>query len=152
MHPNSEFLFLSLRPEYAELLLEEVKTVELRRIRPRAPIGTRVLLYAASPQRELVGTCRVAAIGEATPDAIWRMHGSQTGIGRPAFRAYFRGSARAVAITVTDVVRFKVPVSLESLRLEWLDFQPPQSFRYIPENEASILLRRNNLALVVSVT
>lgn len=147
MNTNSEFLFLSLRPEYAELLLEEVKTVELRRIRPRAPVGTRVLLYAASPQCELVGTCRVADIGEATPDTIWRLHGSQTGIGHKAFRTYFDGTAKAIAITVTDARRFTVPIPLKSLRVEWFDFQPPQSFRYIPENEALMLLRRNNLAL-----
>ena len=145
MNPSSEFLFLSLRPEYAELLLEQVKTVELRRIRPRAQVGTRVLLYAASPQCELVGTCRVAAIGEATPDTIWRLHGGQTGIGRQAFRTYFHGTAKAIAITVTDAIRFTTPLPLESMRITWLDFQPPQSFRYIPENEALGLLKRNNM-------
>lgn len=140
MDPSDDVLFLSLRPEYAELLLGGQKTVELRRIRPRAPLGTAVLLYASSPQRELVGTCTVAAIGQATPDQIWRLHGSKTGICLTDFRRYFDGTTQAVAITVTNPRRFDQPISLPRLRSKWMDFQPPQSFRYVSFADATLLL------------
>jgi len=140
MDLSDDVLFLSLRPEYAELLVGGQKTVELRRIRPRAPVGTIVLLYASSPQRELVGTCTVAAIGQATPDQIWKLHGSKTGICRTDFRAYFNGTTQAVAITVTNPRRFDRPISLPRLRSKWIDFQPPQSFRYVSNADASQLL------------
>ena len=140
MDPNDDVLFLSLRPEYAELLLGGQKTVELRRIRPRAPIGTVVLLYASSPQRELVVACTVAAIGQATPDQIWKLHGSKTGICRTDFRTYFNGTSQAVAITVTNPRRFDHPISLPRLRSEWINFQPPQSFRYVSYLDALRLL------------
>jgi predicted transcriptional regulator len=140
MDPSDDALFLSLRPEYAELLLEGRKTVELRRIRPRAPVGTVALLYASSPQRELLGVCTVAAIGEATPDQIWKLHGSKTGICRTDFRTYFHGASRAVAITVTNPERFVHPISLARMRSEWINFQPPQSFRYVSHVDALRLL------------
>jgi predicted transcriptional regulator len=145
MDPSENYLFLSLRPEYAKLLLQEVKTVELRRIRPRASAGTRILLYAASPQCELVGHCRVAEIGQAAPDVIWKLHGSKTGIQLKAYRAYFDGSAKAVAITVENVVSLESPIPLSSLRAKWIDFQPPQSFRYIPMEEAEHLIARTTV-------
>lgn len=140
MGPDSRALFLSLRPEYAELLLEGRKTVELRRIRPQAPIGTLVLLYASTPRRALLGTCEVASIREASPTAIWNLHGSKTGIGREAFRCYFRGAARAVAITVSNPQRLDHPIPLTQLRGEWINFQPPQSFRYVGLDGISNLL------------
>ena len=39
-------------------ILAGVKTVELRRTVPKIVIPTRALLYAASPVRALLGTCR----------------------------------------------------------------------------------------------
>ncbi len=152
MDRDSDVLFLSLRPEYAELLLAGEKTVELRRIRPRAPVGTDVLLYASSPQCELVGTCSVGAIGQSTPDDIWKLHGCNTGIGRTAFRAYFRGASQAVAITVKDTRRLDSPISLSRLRAEWVNFQPPQSFRYVSSQDAIRLLAGQGAVLESAVS
>ena len=146
MERSNDMLFLSLRPEYAELLLTGEKTVELRRIRPRAPIGTEVLLYASSPQRELVGMCTVGAIGQADPTEIWKLHGSNTGIGRSAFRSYFRGASRAVAISVRNPTRLDRPIPLAQLRAEWVNFQPPQSFRYVSRQDALLLLNGRDIA------
>jgi predicted transcriptional regulator len=145
MERNNDVLFLSLRPEYAELLLTGEKTVELRRIRPRAPIGAEVFLYASSPQCELVGMCRVEAIGQAPPDDIWKLHGSQTGIARSAFRNYYQGASRAIAITVRNPTRLDSPIPLSQLRSEWVNFQPPQSFRYVSYQDAVALLARHEV-------
>ena len=147
MERSNDVLFLSLRPEYAELLLTGEKTVELRRIRPRAPIGTQILLYASSPQCELVGMCSVEAIGQADPDEIWKLHGSETGIGRSAFRSYFRGASQAVAITVSNPTRLDSPIPLAQLRREWKNFQPPQSFRYVSFQRALMLLAKREMIL-----
>jgi predicted transcriptional regulator len=140
MDPGSNVLFLSLRPEFAGLLLDGQKTVELRRIRPRAPVGTLVFVYASSPQCELLGVCRVAAIGEASPSTIWNLHGTKTGIRRSDFRTYFQGTTKAVAITVTDPLRLECAISLVQLRAAWANFQPPQSFRYLSHIGALRLL------------
>lgn len=134
-------LFLSLKPRYAHSLVDGAKRVELRRIRPRAPVGTIVMVYAASPQRELIGTCVVEAIGDSTPDEIWRLHGPETGL-RPAdFWTYFQGAQRAVAITVRRPHRFAEVIGLDDLRACWPAFQPPQSFRYLPVSEVADMLR-----------
>lgn len=133
-------LFLSLRPLYAEMILSGGKTVELRRIRPRAPTGTLVIVYASSPTCQVLGTCIVEDIGSGTPDEIWQLHGPQTGLHRASFRAYFAGTHLGVAITVSSPRRLPQPVSLEWLRRHIDGFAAPQSFRYLPISYAQALV------------
>ncbi len=133
-------LLLSLRPMYAEMILAGRKSVELRRIRPRAEAGTLVVVYASSPVRHVLGTCRVIDITEAAPTAIWNLHGPQTGIGRATFRDYFHGVDRGVAISVGAPHRLASPVSLDEMRDLSVTLEPPQSFRYIASEVAAALL------------
>lgn len=135
MAASDRALFLSLRPAYAEMILDGGKTVELRRIRPRAAEGSIVVIYAASPVRAVVGLCRVHALVGAHPDEIWNLHGHLAGIDRQQFDEYFAGTETAVAITVKSPSRFRPPLPLAELRLNWVGFQPPQSFRYISRLE-----------------
>ena len=128
-------LFLSLRPAYAGMILNGDKTVELRRIRPRAAMGSIAVIYATSPICAVLGLCRVGEVTDGEPDEIWDLHGHVAGIDRPQFDAYFAGAETAVAITVTGPLRLKRPVPLAELRLSWLGFQPPQSFRYISRHD-----------------
>jgi len=74
-------LFLSLRAEFAELILDGVKKVELRRIRPRAVPGTHALVSATSPVKAVLGGCTVRSVITADPDEVWELHG--VGITRP---------------------------------------------------------------------
>jgi predicted transcriptional regulator len=140
MSDTDRVLFLSLRPRFADLLLSGEKTVELRRIRPRAIPGMLVIVYAASPTRAALGTCVVEDIGSSTPTEIWRLHGARTGLRRAEFRDYFANAKRAIAITVTHPRTFAEAVPLELLRSSWLGFQPPQSFRYVSANDVADLL------------
>lgn len=132
MIDDERALFLSLRPAYADAIMEGRKRVELRRSRPQSAAGKLAVIYAASPRRAALGVCRVDAIAEATPVEIWRQYGSQTGIAEDTYMAYFKGTDRAVAITLGQPRLFAEPVPLHRLRRQWLGFQPPQVFRYVP--------------------
>jgi predicted transcriptional regulator len=140
MAPDESALLVSVRPHYAELLLDGSKTVELRRVRPRAALGTLVLIYASSPARSLVGMGRVAAIHAADQDAVWRSHGEYTGVTREEYDAYFEGCKTAVAITLSDVKRLKRPRMLAELRHKYHGFRPPQSFRYLDAAQVAALV------------
>jgi len=83
-------LVLSLKPRFAEAILDGSKTVELRRTRLLAPPGTCLVLYASSPVMAVVGTATLAAIDTASPTAIWRRHNSRVGLGRAEYDTYFR--------------------------------------------------------------
>lgn len=56
---------MSVKPQYAELLLSGVRTFELRRVRPKIAAGGLVLIYASSPATQMVGTGTVAEVAVA---------------------------------------------------------------------------------------
>lgn len=145
MDLSSQALFLSLRPKYAEMIISGIKTVELRRIRPKAPPGTLVIVYASSPMKRVLGTCIVEAIGTATPEEIWKLHGASTGIDWSAVADYFRGKSEGVAITVRNPERFITPIPLDKIRKCLGDSAPPQSFSYVSKVEANALVRAGSL-------
>lgn len=124
-------LFLSIKPRFAASILDGTKTVELRRVSLAVQQGYLVLLYASSPQRELVGTCRVEGLEVDSIDAIWDRHGDRTGVTQAEYGRYFEEAQRAVAIVLTEPSRLLQPRSLNEIRGSLGSFQPPQSFRYL---------------------
>jgi predicted transcriptional regulator len=140
MDPDRRALFISLRPRFAELLLEGSKTVELRRVQPAVARGARVLLYASSPVRALVGVAVIQEVHVATREQIWQLHGARTGITREEYEQYFSEASIAVAITLAEVRRLPKPVTLAELRegRDW--FRPPQSFRYLDTEQVTSLM------------
>ena len=140
MDTTDRALFFSVKPTFADLLLSGEKTVELRRVRPRATAGTLAIVYASTPVRAVLGTCTVADIGEEHPSVIWSLHGPRTGLRWQEFNEYFLGQGSAVAITVIAPRRLGEPVPLRVLRAEPFGFSPPQSFRYITGRQVEALV------------
>jgi predicted transcriptional regulator len=125
-------LFLSLRPNFAELILGGTKTVEVRRVIPRtAAPGSLILLYASSPERALLGMCFLDEIRAARPETIWRRSGDQTGLKKKEFMDYLEGVDKGVALHVSRPIRFARPIPLAEIRESWDGFRPPQSFSYV---------------------
>ncbi len=131
---------LSLRPRFAEALLNGSKTVEIRRRRAHIAPGSLCLLYASSPVRALVGAIHVLATDADTPEALWHRWGDQTGLARDEYDAYLLGSSRSCAIVIGVVAPFARPVSLSELRRRHRAFVVPQSYRFLHEGESAALL------------
>lgn len=140
MDAETTALFLSLRPRFAEMLLDGRKTVELRRVRPNAQSGSVVLLYATSPDRTLVGRAEIAEIEVASLQDIWDHHGGATGLNRAEYDAYFDGVDQAVAISLRRIHRLAQPRPLDDLRRRLIGFRPPQSFRYLDSLQVASLI------------
>jgi predicted transcriptional regulator len=135
MGTDHRALFISVRPRFAELLLNGQKTVELRRVQPAVASGSLVLLYASSPVCALVGTASIGNIQVSAHDDIWCRHGARTGISRDEYDDYFEGADTAVAIILTSVLPLPRAVPLRELRQGRKWFRPPQSFRYLDRHQ-----------------
>jgi predicted transcriptional regulator len=131
---------LSVRPRFADALLNGSKTVEIRRRRAHLVHGSLCLLYASSPVCALVGAMRVHMTDTGSPDVIWGRWGSQTGLSRDEYDAYLLGSALPCAIVVGAAVRFARPVALSELRRRQNAFVTPQSYRFLGNGELSSLM------------
>lgn len=141
--PNSDpVLFVSLKPRFAEMILNGEKTVEIRRVAPTISPGALVIFYASSPSMQVVGSGRVGALDRASPTALWERHRDGCGLTRSEFRGYLAGVRGAVAITLGDVRRLPRTIPLTELgRLLWAGFRPPQSWRYLDADKAAALLK-----------
>jgi len=126
---------LAIHPKHADAILDGRKSVELRRI-GISPTTTHIIVYATAPVRAIVGWFEVAGIEHATPDQIWETHNGSSGLSRSEFQAYFDGADSAVAIRIGPHWRLDAPVELS--RLPSVK-RPPQSFRYLNEDEVNWL-------------
>ena len=125
-------LLVSIKPNFAEQILDGSKKVEFRRRHPRQiELGSRMLIYASSPIRALIGTAVVFDVVEASPEEVWNVYQDVGGIEHDAFNAYFESSDRAVAIRLRKPVRLDKAIPLDDLRCKWPGFHPPQQFAYL---------------------
>jgi predicted transcriptional regulator len=131
---------LSVRPRFADALLDGSKTAEIRRRRAHIAPGQLCLIYASSPRCALVGAIRVKLTDTDTPDAVWKRWGPSTALDREEFDAYLKGSEASCAIVVESAVELPSPIPLEELRRRRERFVAPQSYRFLAEDELGSLL------------
>ena len=128
-------LLLSLKPQYADLVFEELKKVELRR-RIASHIKDRdVFVYVSSPVMELRGGFRAGDFWYGTPEDIWTRVSKLAHVNKEDFDSYFEGQAFAYAFEITEVWEFPEPIGLGALRKQFSNFVVPQSWRYVREVE-----------------
>jgi predicted transcriptional regulator len=128
--PAERALFISVKPQYANAILDGTKTVELRRTRPNLPDGALVILYSSSPTRAVVGWAHLTGVRQGTPIEIWDKYGAAAAIEELDYDAYFDGTDQAFALELDSVVAAVQPIPLNVIRS--IGIQPPQSWRYVP--------------------
>src|SRR5688572_8568062 len=99
----SKVLLISVKPEFAEKILNGSKTIELRKCSPSTSVGDLVILYSTVPERAIVGTCIVKEIIKKAPAQLWRSHRRFMGIDRKRYFEYFKDSNTAVGIVLTSI-------------------------------------------------
>lgn len=137
----ANILLLSIKPEYASKIFSGKKTVELRRVRTRLTIDDIVLVYVSSPTKALVGLFEVEKIIQEKielPENIetyWNLVHEKAGITAKDFYKYYEGASFFVGIFLRNPKKFHVSIKLENLRKQIPKFTPPQSYRYLKEQE-----------------
>jgi predicted transcriptional regulator/DNA-binding XRE family transcriptional regulator len=127
--PKRDVVF-SIKPQFAESILEGRKTIELRRRFPvDVPNGTAALIYTSSPTRALTGVAEIDGVMRLAPEAIWKAFSADACIAREDFDAYFAGLEEGFAIRLAKARPLRRKVELSELR-DRFSFEPPQSFLY----------------------
>lgn len=128
-------LLLSLKPCYAELVFEGLKTAELRRRIALDMENRDVFIYVSSPAMELRGGFRVGQVWRDTPDKVWDIVSELARVEKQDFDTYFAGKTVACAFEIREVWEYENPVSLNMLREQFPNFVVPQSWRYVRDDE-----------------
>ena len=119
-------MLLSIKPRYAKVILEGQKQYEFRKSRPKDGVD-RIIFYASSPQKEVVGEATIDKILEGTPKEIWEIAKTAAGITKKFYFSYYAGKDKAIAYKLKDVVIYEKPKALSDYGIR----QAPQSFVYL---------------------
>jgi len=128
-------LLLSIKPEYVLKLFDGTKKVELRKIKPKLMPGNRVVVYACSPVKAIVGVFEVEKVLEDSPSSLWDRVKEIAGISKPDFDDYYYTSRKAYAIFLKKTEQYEPPLDLEAIKQQWFNFHPPQSYKYLTNSE-----------------
>jgi len=126
---------MSIKPKYADLIFAGTKTIELRRVCPKDRPRDLVLVYVSSPRMALVGGFEVASILSGEPLTICNRWQSQSGVNKEVFKHYFQGAATSYGILIGRTWQFDSATELKALRRRKGGFHPPQSYRYVGNEE-----------------
>lgn len=135
-------ILISLAPAYTRAILDGTKTVELRRRRVRAEVGTRVWLYSKVPTARVEGTARIQRIHERDVKRLWSEFSDGVGISKADFDEYFKGCNRGYAIVLTRARAVLPAPDLKTMKEDLAGFHPPQFFKRLQAEEVKILLKR----------
>ncbi|EQD31425.1 hypothetical protein B1A_19948, partial [mine drainage metagenome] len=122
-------LLVSLRPRFADSILQGRKTVEVRRSFSAKWLGHRIALYAGAPISSIVGEAVIEQLVEDTPMSIWNRFGSSMDCTKNEFDAYATGANKLFALLLGSVRPYRRPLSLGTARsLVGKQLLPPRSY------------------------
>ena len=124
--PNRTVALMSIKPEFVERILSGEKRVEFRKQAFREDVS-HVVIYSTTPTAAIVGVCEVDGVFVGAPATVWRKYAGVAGIARAGFADYYLNRRQAVAIRISNAVRFAAPLPLSTVG----EHRPPQSFRYL---------------------
>lgn len=125
-------ILLSVKPAYANLLVDGIKTIELRRKFPTAPVaGTRIVIYSSSPEKLVIGDCEIKEILHLPTNKLWSSVATEALVAKDFFDSYFDGLDSGFGIRVWKARRYKKPIPLVSVLGK--KAVAPQSYRYLPD-------------------
>ena len=121
-------ILLSVKPEFANRILDGTKKFEYRTRLAGRQVGA-IVLYATKPLIQVVGEAEVLERLSGSPIALWEATGEDSGTNRAEFMEYFGGCRTAHAYRLGRVSRYDKPKSLAELGVR----QPPRSFVYLQD-------------------
>lgn len=128
---------MSIRPKFAMEIFRGEKRFELRRLRGR-PIrpGSLIVVYASGHVKAIIGEFMVGRVIVGNPHRVWREASGTPGAGLDEDDwPYIRGSRTAMALEVAATRIYHRPVTLGELRSIFPGWNPPMSFKPLPEGD-----------------
>lgn len=119
-------ILLSIKPEYVRIIFTGEKKYEFRKKRCRENVD-KIVFYASSPLKQVVGEAYIEDILEDTPHEVWNQAKTASGITSNYFFSYYEGKEVAIAYKLMNVKAYSEPKELTDYGIDYA----PQSYVYI---------------------
>ncbi|WP_205067881.1 ASCH domain-containing protein [Photobacterium kishitanii] len=119
---------MSIKPEYAEKILNGTKHYEFRKVIFKDKNVKKIVIYATMPVGKVVGEFDIDDIIQEKPSSLWSLTKKNAGISREFFESYFNGRTKGFAIKIKNPEKYDEPYCLSSILPNG---HPPQSFCYL---------------------
>lgn len=121
-------VLLSIKPKFAESIINGRKKYEFRKNAfSKKNIG-KVYIYSTTPIKKIVGIFKINKIIEDKPSILWHRLKDDAGISEEEFFDYFKNREIGFAFEIVEVEKFEKPMDPKIL---FPNFVPPQSFCYM---------------------
>lgn len=124
-------ILMSLKPDFAELMLSGRKTIEFRRRFSRRHVGASIVFYVSSPVCRFLFTARISQIEHRRKEDLWSEFGERGGVSKETFERYFGGTDNGYAIGVDHLATVPQTLDLREAQAVMPQWRPPQSFQTI---------------------
>jgi type I restriction enzyme S subunit len=121
-------VLLSIKPKFAESIINGRKKYEFRKNTFSQKNIGKVYIYSTNPIKKIVGIFKINNIIEDRPSTLWYRLKDDAGISEDEFFDYFKNREIGFAFEIVEVEKFETPVDPKIL---FPNFVPPQSFYYM---------------------
>src|ERR1044072_5789689 len=119
-------ILFSIKTKFAFEIFRGKKRFEYRRAIFKEQVE-RIIVYASSPTRMVIGEFIIEAIFFEELDRLWCRTKRHSGISEEHFYSYFSEKDKGDAIKIGSVFQYQEPISLHDL----YGIKPPQSVAYL---------------------
>ena len=120
-------VLLSIKPEYAEKILHGKKKYEFRRTIFKNEEVSKIVIYATSPIKKIIGEFEIEDILTLNTYDLWEKTMKYSGINKEFYDDYFSGKEEGHAIKIRKPKRYSKYMDLCDYDIK----QAPQSFVYL---------------------
>ncbi len=133
-NPKHPDLVMSIKPEFANMIKERKKKIEIRRKFSKKWKNAYVMLYSTAPVQEFFGEAKISDIIEDEPNEIWKLFSSELGVDEKEYFEYCKGASKVNALVLSDINIYKYGILKQ--QLDFLlneELKIPQSYSIIKE-------------------
>jgi len=126
---------MSIKKEYGLNLLESKALWEYRRRKSRINVGDKIILYATSPNNELIGEFVVGEVISGSPEELWERTRNDVCYQEDEVTSYLKSGNFPIAFKVNSPKKYSQAISTSKIP----SFKPPMSYCKVSEEIATII-------------
>ena len=120
-------ILMPIKPIYVNEILNGNKKYEYRKIKAKKDNIDKMIIYATSPIKKVVGEATIINILEDTPENIWEKTQKYSGIEKEFFDIYYKNRNVAIAYQLENIIKYEKTLDLKELGINYY----PQTFIYL---------------------